>query len=120
VSRAGRLPDLILSAHVMNYQRFTRQIDGNHVPYVISGAGGYYNLHRMARSSDGTPLVVPWQPEGADVVLEAYHDASHGFLRVDVTPERLTGTYTAVTRSGDEREIHVVDTFNIALHSARV
>src|SRR5262249_15496880 len=42
---AGVWPDALLSAHVHNYQRFTRTVDtgGHHsqaIPYVVAGGGG--------------------------------------------------------------------------------
>ena len=44
-----RTPDLVLSGHVHDYQRFTRTMaDGRKVPYVVIGNGGYDNLHKLA------------------------------------------------------------------------
>jgi hypothetical protein len=38
--QAGRWPDAVLTAHVHNYQRFTRVNNGREIPYIVSGAGG--------------------------------------------------------------------------------
>jgi hypothetical protein len=97
---AGRLPDAVLSGHVHNYQRFVRQHDGREVPYVIAGAGGYHNLHRVrpapAPSPDHPGLVAP-----GEVSLVSHCDDRYGFMRLSVTKEALRCEYVAVTRTGD-------------------
>jgi hypothetical protein len=39
-SKAGLLPDLLLSAHAHNYQFYTRRIGGHQVPFIVAGTGG--------------------------------------------------------------------------------
>ena len=39
--QSGAKPDIVFTAHVHNYQRFTRKIDGQDFDYVAAGAGGY-------------------------------------------------------------------------------
>jgi hypothetical protein len=38
---AGFWPDAILSGHAHLYQRFTRNVDGREIPYVVAGSGGF-------------------------------------------------------------------------------
>ena len=38
--KAGLYPDLVLSAHAHNYQRYTRRVAGKQIPYVVAGTGG--------------------------------------------------------------------------------
>jgi hypothetical protein len=38
---AGFWPDAILSCHAHLYQRFTRNVDGRQIPYIVSGGGGF-------------------------------------------------------------------------------
>jgi len=38
---AGQWPDAVLSGHAHLYQRFTREVNGRDVPYIVSGSGGY-------------------------------------------------------------------------------
>jgi hypothetical protein len=46
---SGLVPDVVLSGHVNDYERFTRKSGGKQVPYSVSGYGGYYdNLHQLA------------------------------------------------------------------------
>jgi len=37
---AGVTPDLFLSGHAHNYQRYTRNFGGKQVPYIVAGTGG--------------------------------------------------------------------------------
>lgn len=39
-TKAARYPDIVFSGHVHNYQRFTRNIKGRQIPYIVAGAGG--------------------------------------------------------------------------------
>jgi hypothetical protein len=38
---AGFWPDAVLSGHAHLYQRYTRQVGGRNIPYVVSGSGGF-------------------------------------------------------------------------------
>ena len=38
---AGFWPDAILSGHAHLYQRFTRNVDGREIPYIVAGSGGF-------------------------------------------------------------------------------
>jgi acid phosphatase type 7 len=94
-----RIPDAVLTGHVHNYQRFTRQLDGRGVPYIVAGAGGYWHLHYMAKDENGNDLPTPWQPPDLPgVTLEAYVDDRHGFLRLTVDERTLSGEYITVPR----------------------
>jgi predicted phosphodiesterase len=118
VQASGRTPDLVLTGHVHNYQRFTRTVGSRQVPYVVAGAGGYWNLHAMARDANGRPLPHGWTPPGSDVVLESYVDDRHGFLRLTVSPGQLTGQYVTVPRpqeSWSNGPVTVADTFTVDL-----
>jgi acid phosphatase type 7 len=107
--RARRIPDLILAAHVNNYQRLTRKLGSETIHYLIVGAGGYHNLHRIAKAPDGTDPTVP-SAVADDVMLEAYCDDRHGYLRLTATPTELRGEYFAVNRE-DAQPPEVRDAF---------
>jgi acid phosphatase type 7 len=98
IEASGRTPDLILAAHVHNYQRFTRRLDHGELPYIVAGAGGYWHLHYMAKDDQGQPLKLPWQTPDADVRLDAYCEDRHGYLRVTATRTSLKGEYVTVPR----------------------
>jgi acid phosphatase type 7 len=87
---SGRVPDLVLSGHVHDYQRFTRTIGPKQVPYVVIGNGGYFNLHRLAPGSSPGEQLAP------DVVFE-FGDAGHyGFLKLTLSGGKISGEYAGV------------------------
>jgi hypothetical protein len=116
--RTERLPDIVLAGHVHNYQRFTRTVEGRQIPYVVTGGSGFWQLHKMAKAADGSELKAPWPVPETDVVLEAFSDDRHGYGRVVVGRESITGSYTTVPRgheSWSEGPREVVDAFRIDL-----
>jgi hypothetical protein len=40
-THAGVMPDLFLSAHAHNYQRYTRHLAGKKITYIVAGTGGF-------------------------------------------------------------------------------
>lgn len=99
--QAGRDPDMVLAGHVHAYERITRNMpDGTVVPYIVAGAGGYHNLHKMMKV-DGQALATPTtfvDKEGESVVLENYCDDRWGFLRLEITDQLITGRYFTVPK----------------------
>jgi acid phosphatase type 7 len=105
-AEAGRVPDAVFTGHAHNYQRFARRLGDRRIPYVVAGAGGYYDRHEIATGVSVLPASFP----GLDgVTLEAYEDQAHGFMTVTVTPAGADVAYTAVT----EGSAVVVDSFRI-------
>ena len=98
IGAAGRVPDIVMSGHVHNYQRFTRTIGGGQVPFIVAGASGYWHLHYMAKGADGNDVKTPHQMSETDVILESYNDDRNGFMRMVVTPRALAGEYFTVPR----------------------
>ncbi len=93
---AGVWPDAVFSGHVHNYQRFSRSAaNGVDIPYIVAGAGGYADLHRVAAMDD--PRVAPLPYDRHPVRLEAFCDDAFGFLAIAVEkgPEGLilVGSY---------------------------
>ena len=89
-AQAGRVPDLILSGHVHDYQRFTRVIGGKQVPYIVSGNGGYHNLHQLARDARAGESV------SGDVTFEFGDASRYGFLKLMVSRGAIFGEYVGV------------------------
>jgi predicted MPP superfamily phosphohydrolase len=114
-AESRRRPDLVLSGHVHNYQRFSRLMEPNAgtstaaqekvVPYIVCGAGGYHNLHAMA--SDATPGMEAAQ----GVTLEAFDATQWGFLRLTVSTSEISGEYVGVAADGTVTP--AVDTFTV-------
>ena len=93
---AGRAPNVVLTGHVHNYQRFAAPLaDKQNVPFIVAGAGGYNKrLHTLSRHFHGVqmPVLFEDQPEA----LENFDDANHGYLRISVTPNQIQIDYIAV------------------------
>lgn len=94
-SASGRYPDLVLTGHVHNYQRFTRTLAGRELPYIVCGAGGYHNLHAMASGAAPGLRVKP------DCVLTQFDATQWGFLRLIVTASQIEGEYVGVDKEGN-------------------
>src|SRR5262249_27989956 len=62
VQASDRVPELVLTGHVHNYQRFTGQLKGKDVPMIVVGAGGYnaqlHVLHNAFHTAK-LPLTLP-------------------------------------------------------------
>jgi 3',5'-cyclic AMP phosphodiesterase CpdA len=123
IAGSGRIPDVVLTAHVHNYQRFTRSLEGHELPYLVAGAGGYWHLHYMAKDDNGQPLPTPWQTPDATVTLRSYCEDRHGYLRLTVTKTELSGEYVTVPRpqeSWRHGPVTVADHFTVDLQGHTV
>ena len=102
ISRTGRIPDAVFSGHVHNYQRFTRELDGRQIPFVVAGAGGYADeprlIHKLQLDPEGQPIPrgKPFRTTAEGVTLDYYDETNPGFLRFTVDAETLTGEYFTV------------------------
>ena len=121
VATAKRSPDLVLSGHVHNYQRFTVPHNGSELTYIVAGAGGYPNLHTMAKVGGNWPPI-PWTDPASGVTLASYgQEHRHGFLRLTVTKTQIAGVYTTVPRpqeSWSTGPVQQIDTFTITLNTS--
>lgn len=95
---AERYPNMVLSGHVHDYQRFTRSVAGHDIVYVVIGNSGYHNLHALASDAE-TGMTIP-ADDGSSVMFE-YGDASRfGFIVLSVHQGTIEGEYVAVDRDG--------------------
>jgi len=120
---AGRYPDMVMSGHVHNYQRFTNIVtdaSGNtrQIPFIVAGAGGYTNLgtlHKINGQYPSVPLTI-----NSDLILEQYNQTNFGFLRLAISPTQITGTYlsapftTTATPVGQQTDSF---TLNLSTHT---
>jgi hypothetical protein len=115
---AKRYPNLILSGHVHNYQRFTNVVQGPkgalQIPCIVAGAGGYTKLGLLQKINNAypnTPLNL-----GSGLTLETYDQTNFGFLRLEVSKSQIVGTYTSAPYSpSGPPASSVVDTFTVDL-----
>jgi hypothetical protein len=93
------VPDAVLSGHVHDCQRYSRDLGGVSVPYIVSGNGGYANtqrsLHKLQKGLETQQL--PYSTKRAGVALEYYDTANAGFLRLTATADQLLIEYFSVS-----------------------
>ncbi|HXX69507.1 MAG TPA: metallophosphoesterase [Polyangiaceae bacterium] len=115
VSKSGVMPDLVLAGHVHDYQRYTRTVGGKESVYIVAGAGGYHNLHRIGEVN-GEKIVTPvtLTETGDTVTFEKYVDDQFGFLRIELSNSQLVGKYYTVGKYPAPQSAGVVvDTFTL-------
>lgn len=78
---AGVVPDLFLSGHSHNYQRYTRRLGGKQVPYIVVGTGGM--PPQPVASATGQPVV------GATGLTYDAAVSSCGYLYVTISATQL-------------------------------
>jgi hypothetical protein len=109
IDQSGRMPDLVLTGHVHNYQRFTRSVANRKIPYVVAGAGGYANtlslLHKLQKNRETNRSIdqetLPYQTLDPQVALASTNRQASGFLRITATRQQtLKGEYFLVPFDG--------------------
>jgi acid phosphatase type 7 len=115
VQESGAHPDIVFTAHVHNYQRFTRTRGEEQFTYIVAGAGGYWRLHTMAEFM-GAKVTPPFrQQDDPEVTLENYVDDTHGFMRVEIEGDVITARYITVARQHESPDTppKVADLFQV-------
>ncbi len=93
----GRLPNLVLSGHVHNYQRIEQKIlSETPTPFIVAGNGGYHNLHQVHSAVGDTA-----QDTGA--VLK-YAGVTWGFLTLAIDSKTISGASTEIDRNGTVKQ----------------
>ena len=120
VAETQRIPDAVFAGHVHNYQRFTRAWNGRQVPFIVAGAGGYHNLHHVAKPVMQGLLAgavkMPYTlTDNSGATFVTYCDDRFGFLRLDLTATTLKGEYYAVGGFGDPAtaQDELIDSFTL-------
>jgi hypothetical protein len=115
---AGVIPDIVFSGHVHNYQRLGKHYaNGKVVPFIVAGAGGFADLHKIAQPGDSE------FPDASslldDVRLENYCDHTHGFLKITLEKSKesfaLNGRYYIIPDAGDSSPAPEWDSFTVDL-----
>ncbi|HEY0418102.1 MAG TPA: metallophosphoesterase [Acetobacteraceae bacterium] len=91
INASHRVPNMVLAAHVHNYQRIELHVGGAVVPFFVIGNGGYWNLHKLA-SQPG------YQDPQTGAKLIAAVDDRHGFMTLEITKSVINGHFTTVPR----------------------
>jgi acid phosphatase type 7 len=87
---AKRAPEMVLSGHVHDYQRFLRTYGEKKIAYVVIGNSGYHNLHLLAKDAEPGKEVI------SGVSFEYGDDSEYGFLRLTISAGKISGEYTGV------------------------
>ena len=103
INDSRRVPNMVLNAHVHNYQRIERKITGKQpTPFMVIGHGGYFHLHGLNAKVGAVD-----NQTGAKLV--AANDQVHGYATLTVDAKNVTvrmstiaGTKTAAKVNADE------------------
>jgi hypothetical protein len=110
-NRAHRVPNMILSAHVNNYQRIDVELASKvKVPFFVIGTGGYHNLRRLSPSSRGASQGSA-PPKASLATLMAGIDDRHGFVTFEVNSGEIKGRFMALSKDGTDSAITTADDF---------
>jgi len=98
INDSRRVPNLVLTAHVHNFQRVEREIvRGEVTPFIVAGHGGYYHLHSLSHGVENGTVD---DTNGAKLV--ASDDKHHGYLTLSVDDKTIAGAMTAIDKqTGD-------------------
>ncbi|MDO1581599.1 metallophosphoesterase family protein [Rhizobium oryzicola] len=91
INTSRRVPNMVLTAHVHNYQRIEKTIGGHSIPFFVIGNGGYWNLHYLASQPGYT------DPETGAKLIQAI-DSRHGFMTFELSQKVINGHFTTVPR----------------------
>ncbi len=91
INGSKRVPNMVLSAHVHNYQRIERQVGGHTVPFFVIGNGGYWNLHRLAAANG-------YRDPETEARLMSSIDSRHGFMTFEISASVINGHFSTVPR----------------------
>ncbi len=90
INDSRRVPNMILTAHVHNFQRIEKPlVENTQTPFIVAGMGGYYNLHKL-NSAVGTT------DPATNAHLVAANDAQWGYLTLTVDAQNISGITTLV------------------------
>jgi acid phosphatase type 7 len=94
----GRVPNLVLSGHVHDYQRIEKGIvPGSPTPFVVCGNGGYHNLHAIhSKPGDVAP--------DTGAVLKYGADKAWGFLTLTIDKKTISGGTIEIDRQGNVKK----------------
>ena len=97
INDSRRVPNLVLTAHVHNYQRISRKIaDKDVTPFIVAGAGGYYHLHGMTADTGHVD-------EEVDAKLEFHDQYHHSYVTLTVSSTEIAGVMTPLAETGSQK-----------------
>jgi hypothetical protein len=91
INASRRVPNMVLSAHVHNYQRIERAAGARTIPFFVIGNGGYWNLHHLAAAQG-------YRDPETEAKLISVIDSRHGFMTFEISDSVINGNMTTVPR----------------------
>ena len=91
INTSRRVPNMVLSAHVHNYQRIERTAGAHVIPFFVIGNGGYWNLHHLAAANG-------YRDPETEARLMSSIDSRHGFMTFEISDSVINGHMTTVPR----------------------
>jgi hypothetical protein len=93
INDSRRVPNLVLTGHVHNYQRIERGIlKDQPTAFLVAGHGGYHNLHHIS-VNDGTTDA----DTGAKLIMG--ERKRYGYVTLSIDNKKISGTMTAVDKN---------------------
>ncbi len=123
INDSRRVPNLVLTAHVHNYQRIEREIvPGTQTPFLVAGNGGYYHLHGMnidepapAHAANGKAAADKHPPKAHDADTGAKlvfsNHTNHGYCTLAIDKDTISGSIDFV-EDGKYPALSAADTFS--------
>jgi hypothetical protein len=91
INASRRVPNMVLSAHVHNYQRIEQTVGAHTIPFFVIGNGGYWNLHHLAAAQG-------YRDPETEAKLVSGIDSRHGFMTFEISDSVINGNMTTVPR----------------------
>jgi hypothetical protein len=91
--KAGLWPDVVLSGHAHLYQRFTRRVSGQQIPYIVSGSGGFAATEPQT-AAPAAPYTI------GDQTLEVDPIVKFGYLNITASATQIKVVFRVPTVYG--------------------
>jgi hypothetical protein len=94
INDSRRIPNMVLTGHVHNFQRIEREIlKGKPTPFLVAGNGGYHNLHHLTAKSGTTD-------SNTGATLRFGDDTHHGYVTLTIDQKNISGKYASFDNNG--------------------
>ncbi|HMK79363.1 MAG TPA: metallophosphoesterase [Xanthobacteraceae bacterium] len=118
--QANIQPDMVLSGHAHLYERYTRVVGHNQIPFLVAGCGGYYNLSGLKPGKHGTKPTTPASGTdgvGNKLTLETYNDTDFGYLTLTVSAAQIDCKFVTVDVKTQKTAVDDHFTLDLTHHS---
>ena len=98
INDSRRVPNLVLMAHVHNYQRIERSlVKGTRTPFLVIGAGGYFHMHGMNTNPPppGRKAAQVKDAQTGAQLITSNH-TNHGYATLTVDAKNISGVVSTI------------------------